>query len=357
MLRKHAILLVAGSLLATAILPGVKPAKAEVGIQHYLYACPGYAHDPGTGRYSVPSDCRANPYEAPGTHTWLTRQVPVVLSGDGHGKQVAQLGGIVRGGYGRGSKTRLQALTDGVIVADTRLSGCTAYGRSIGWPIGDHMTNPYRHFGVWSYYQQPRAGWQGYGYVSSQGRRSGQCAKAPRVRTKSAFAANEFFNRAVRSWKQSRSGDAMYNLGIALHMMQDAAVPSHAHPEVNVGTLRIRNPRGEIVDGQDVFPAWSNVHKDEHAITSNGRYQLPATINGVSLSRTASGFVYAMAATAHPYFPYNEQTSATAPSTYRCDVTNFPEDCATESAYLLREAQRNSAGVVNLFFERIGYKQ
>ncbi|HEY8109007.1 MAG TPA: hypothetical protein VIF43_03290 [Patescibacteria group bacterium] len=215
------------------------------------------------------------------------------------------------------------------------------------------MSNPYRHFGVWSYYQQPRTGWQGYGHAASRGRTTGSCARAPRIRTKSAFMAQEFFNRAIRSWKQQRSGDAMYNLGISLHAMQDAAVPSHAHPELKISSIQVRNPRGTVVQGQDVFPAWSNAHKDEHRVTSDGLYQLPASINGVRLAQDAHGFTYGMAATAYPYTTYHQPTSAIPQSAYRCDVTNFPEDCREESAYLLEQVQRYSAGLVNLFFERV----
>ncbi len=333
-------------------VPGLSQATANaapVSGQHYIYTCPGYAYDPISKQYLLPHDCIADPNAQPATHQWLTEQVPTILRGDGRRWQAQFLESTVSTGRFAG-KTHVSVLREGSVAADTQFAGCTQAGRLAGWPIGDHMLNPHRHFGVWSYYNYRAAGWQGYSYAATNGRQSGSCATVPRIRTNSAKMADEFFSRALRSWSQHDSGEAMFNLGVALHMVQDVSVPSHSHPEVRVDSLMAQNPLGTSVRGQDVYPAWANVVKENYRIGSGGRYQLSTNVNGATPYHTAGGFVYAMAATTYPYFPYNSLTSATPASSYRCDVTNFPEDCLSDSVELLKEAQRYSAGLVGFFF-------
>ena len=354
MRKRFIINLTAGAILAAILLPSSRPVQAGPSSQHYIYTCADYSYNDTTGRYTLPGDCKADPYLAPATHTWITQRIPQILAGDHKKARRNYLNHLTMAGRGHGTKTRLENLVAGTIEADTKLHGCTATARAAGWPIGDHLLNPYRHFGIWSYYRHQKPGWQGVRYAASQQRRTGPCASAPRVRTSAASMGTEFYNRAAKHFQAGRDGDAMYNLGIALHTLQDASVPSHAHPEVELATFRLKNFRGHRVRGQDVFPAWANVHKTASAIDSGGRYQLPRTINKVPLNQSAKGYVYAAAATAFPYFPYDPRTAAVARTTYRCDVTNFPRQCPGESVWLLKESQRLSAGLVNLFLSRNG---
>ena len=46
--------------------------------------------------------------------------------------------------------------------------------------------------------------------------------------------AEEFYGRAKSSWMEQRYIDALYNLGIAIHLVQDMTVPTHVHIGENV---------------------------------------------------------------------------------------------------------------------------
>jgi hypothetical protein len=350
------------SLLALFVALAAAMVGPGVGDAHLIYTCPGYAHVgpynyvvPGGGGPGEPPDCHADPFVAPATHQWLARQAAVILQGDGFHRYANLLNSTITVGSDGVGRTHLDLLIEGEIRADTYLNGCTAYGRQNGWPVGDHMLNPYRGFGVWSYAQYESLGWQGFLYAQSQGRHVGACAGTPRVRTNSARMADEFFRRAKNAWRSYQPGRAMFNLGIALHVLQDATVPSHAHPEVNINGRYLNTACCGRVREQDVYPAWANVHKADFALSSGGRYTPPSSWNGVRIGRTPGGWVYWMAAYSYPYFPWNSQWSAIPRSAVRCDVTNDPDGCPNSSPRLLRTAQQVSAGFVRYFFASVNY--
>lgn len=333
--------------VALALLAG-GAAHAPVADAHYIYTCDGFRHDPATRTYVVPGDCEGDPHRSPATHQWITRRAPEILDNDGKTGTAAVLRSQVPGA----GHSHLEEIVAGNITADTGLNGCTEYGRRVGWPLGDHMLNPHRGFGVWSYADRPVLGWQGVAYADTLGRTTA-CADAPRVRTNSASMADEFFGRAAGAWRSGRRRDAMHNLGIAVHVLQDATVPSHAHPEVLNERLRVRVPGGGTRQGLDAYPAWANVHKDEHRATSRGLYVLPSDHNGVQLARSPGGWVYWMAADAYPYFPWSGRWSAIPRSEVRCDVADFPQECANASSRLLRQSQRVTAGFIEYFFRTV----
>lgn len=336
---------VAGLCLIAAVTLGAEGATAESpGGQHYIYECPGYSYDSNSHVYTVPNDCHADPDTTPATHTWLTDRIPIILQGDGRSHQADLLNSTITiGSRGRG-QTHLKSLRDGVIAADYHFQGCNAIGRTAGWAVGDHMLNPYRNFGYWSYWERDQQwGWRGVGFLTFVPRRTGACGIHPSVRTNAARMADEFWARAERAWRSHQPGEAMFNFGIALHLVEDVSVPSHAHPEFNVAWL----------GKQDVFPAWATVHKDSHAVSSGGRYSVTGWVNGVPVGDSPGGFPYAMAAESFPYFPYEPASAARIPG--GCDVTTDPEGCLAESAELLRKAQRYSAGYVGYFLDRMGY--
>lgn len=332
-------------LIALAFLIG-PPTGAKA---HFIYTCAGYSYNSSTGAHKLPSSygCNTNPYTNPGVHQWAAEQAKVILFYDGYVRHAALLQSPIKiGGTGVGRR-HVDLLVDGVIAADTLLQGCTAYGASIGWPIGDHMLNPFRHFGLRSYYLYPTAdGWHGWGYP-----REGECASAPLVRSNSARMADEFFARAQREWRAYHPGDAMFNLGIALHMVQDATVPSHVHPELQT---RDHFP---AVSGirLDSYPAWANANRAANGVQSGGLYQLPASNNGVLIARSAGGWVYWMASIAHPYFYWHEKTSAVPRYRLKCNVTLSPEGCLADARSLLRITQRAGAGFLRFFFASVGY--
>lgn len=316
---------------------------------HFIYFCPGYSYNAKTKVHTLPSSqgCNTNPHTNPGVHQWATQQAKLILFYDGYIRYSTLLQSPIKiGGTGVGRR-HVDLLVDGVIAADTLLNGCTSYGAKVRWPIGDHMLNPFRHFGLRSYYLYPNAaGWRGWGYP-----RSGACAGAPRVRSNSARMADEFFARAQREWRLYHPGDAMFNLGVALHMVQDATVPSHVHPELRTTDHFPRAPGVRL----DSYPAWANVNKARNGVHSGGIYSIPSSNNGVKIARSAGGWVYWMASIAHPHFYWDSATSAVSRARLGCNVTNSPEACLSKAQSLLRVTQRGSAGFIRFFFGSVGY--
>jgi hypothetical protein len=343
MIRRSALLF---GLLCTALALGfTAPARA-----HFIYLCPDYRYEASTGEHRLPDGrhCNTNPYTNPGVHQWAVEQAKLILFYDGFIRYATLLQSPIRiGGTGEGRR-HVDLLKDGVIAADTLLNGCKPYGASVGWPIGDHMLNPYRHFGVLSYYLYPdQRGWYGWAYP----RRARQCPGTPAVRTNSARMADEFFARAQREWRAFRPGDAMYNLGIALHMVQDATVPSHVHPESRTKDYFPAEPGVPI----DSYPAWANANRARHAVSSGGLYSLPGSNNGVSIAPTAGGWVYWMASIAYPFSYWESGVSAVPSSSMRCNVSRSPEACAGDARALLHLTQRAGAGFIRFFFSSVGY--
>lgn len=330
-------------LASVGLAVGQSPERAQA---YYLYYCPGYVAN------NEPPNCNANPYASPGMHSWLVRQAPKILEGDGYQKASNLLRAPLDG------STYVEWINAGTIAADTGLNGCTDYGRSAGWELGDHMLNPYRDFGVWSYSGAPLLGYVGYGYVRDQARRVGPCAGSPRVRSNAARMADEFFARATKAWGEGRRKDAMFNLGISLHVIMDAAVPSHAHPEVNVGWLQVTNPSGGRERGRDAFPAWANEMMKSNpgaiAVSSGGLYEPPASSRGVQIARTPGGWAYWMASESYPYFPWSGSWSAIGRDAVRCDVTNFPEVCPNAATAIVQRSERASAGFIRFFLAKVG---
>src|SRR5215204_4971036 len=322
---------------------GIALTPTNAAQAHFIYTCPGYSYNSKTGAHTLPSaqGCNTNPYTNPAVHQWAVEQAKLILFYDGYVRYATLLQSPIRiGGTGEGRR-HVDLLTDGMIAADTLLNGCTSYGASVGWPIGDHMLNPYRHFGVFSYYLSPSLpGWHGWAYP-----RTGSCANAPRVRTNSARLSDEFFARAQNEWRAFRPGNAMYNLGIALHAVQDATVPSHVHPEYK--TKDHFPPLAGVP--LDSYPAWANENRIWNGVSSGGLYNLPTSSNGVMIARSAGGWVYWMASIAYQYSYWDPATSALPRSRMKCNVTRSPEGCPAEAAGLLRLTQRASAGFIRFF--------
>jgi hypothetical protein len=335
--------------LVLLVLSALAFSHADRATAHFIYTCTGYRYEARTGVHNLPGSepCDRNPYTEPGVHQWATEQARLILLNDGYRRYANLLQAPIRIGHTGINRRHIDLLRDGVIAADTLLNGCTLYGRRVGWPLGDHMLNPYRHFGLRSYYLYPQLpGWHGWRYP-----RTDECARSPLVRSNSARMADEFFFRAQREWRAFQPGDAMFNLGIALHMVQDATVPSHVHPEM--ATRDYFPPASFFL--LDAYPAWANAMRAQYPVNSGGTYGLPGSQNGVSIQNSAGGWVYWMATLAFPYTYYDIITSPVALSAMKCNVTASPEACIDDAIWLLRLTQRASAGFVRYFFGSVGY--
>ena len=329
--RVRPALVAAVAILST--LSGWPVASADA---HYIFTCPGYQYL-GGGRYQVPEDCSGGDpgfaFRSPGTHQWLTHQAARILRQDGHTRFANLLRSRIRTGANGAGQRHMDLLIEGMVRADTGLNGCTDYGQEVGWPIGDHGLNPYRSFGFFSYNRsQDREGWHGHLYP-----RSGPCASAPDARSTAARMADEFFRRAQESFRAGQPGNAMFNLGIALHTVQDAAVPEHSHPE-----------RPHFY-----FEAWANANKERFAVGEGGSYLPPRSLRGVRINNTPGGWAYWMAAESYPYYRFDSATSARPRRTYRCPVAQDPERCRASAGRLLKVTQRASAGFLRYFFRSV----
>lgn len=326
---------IAGCLIALVVVlfAGASPARG-----YYIYHCPGYQYD------NTPPPCTPDPYNRPATHEWLAEQAKLILFYDRYTKYASLLQSPIHVGNSGLGQRHIDLVIQGLIQADVGLNGCTRYGRQVGWPVGDHMLNPYRTFGYYSYYRYPdRTGWVGIGYLDSNGRTTGDCAGTPRVKTNSAAMADKFFARAQNAWRAYQPGDAMFNLGVALHVLQDATEPRHVHPEYRLDFTR------------DTFPAWAAEKEQSFGVTNGGLYSPPSSANGVAINNSPGGWVYWMAALAYPYFRWDAATSAIPSSQARCDVAEYPEECRTDAIRQLQTAQRVSAGFLRYFFGSVGY--
>jgi hypothetical protein len=337
------------ALVALAALLPLASAGVRTAEAHYIYTCPNYRFDPVTGSHTLPSvaGCDTDPHRNHGVHQWAAERARLILFYDGYLRYSTLLQSPIRIGSAGLGRRHVDLLIDGIIAADTQLNGCTNYGASVGWPIGDHMLNPHRHFGLRSYYLYPsRSGWHGWDYPRTE-----SCASAPQVRSNSARMADEFFSRAQREWRAFQPGNAMYNLGVALHMVQDATVPSHVHPEE-----RTRDHFPPLANVPlDSYPAWAAANRTRHAVSFGGWYFMPPSRRGVTIAPTAGGWVYWMAAESYPYSYWKAGISAVSQSAMGCNVSRSPEACPAEAQMLLRMTQRASAGFIRFFFQSVGY--
>lgn len=74
-----------------------------------------------------------------------------------------------------------------------------------------------------------------------------------------AWACSRFFNRALESWRWGKRWRAMFFLGAASHLVQDASEPHHA--------------RCRARDGHSEYEKWVQAHKEEFVVTKGGLYR------------------------------------------------------------------------------------
>jgi len=198
------------------------------------------------------------------THEYLIDPLAInALTRDGKTKYVELLKTkvIVRGK----EKTYLDLIIQGVRDADLRLNGIYAvdghckdpakgpkcpeeekvYNDIQEWIIGDHGYNPENNKG---FYSNPEDNFLDermnellknfYDPKTERLKQALGCGKEDRVcfinklqkiaqESNATIMAKFFWERALDEWKKCHPGDAMYNLGIAIHLVQDATVPHH----------------------------------------------------------------------------------------------------------------------------------
>lgn len=193
------------------------------------------------------------------THRYLVDRALVSYANEGRGDLVAFLERTA------GGKRYLDHLKDGILAADLRVAGIYAVDKHCPDPERGYDDCPVPLvfndipeivFGGHKYFPgQPDNGyvpqehidrverdWRGW-HTSRQGKKllavlrgaDDDAKKAyllRKMRTSNADdVAKFFYNRALGAWNGGRSVDAFYNLGIALHLVQDVTTPEHSQVE------------------------------------------------------------------------------------------------------------------------------
>lgn len=151
-----------------------------------------------------------------------------------------------------------------------------------------------------------------------------------------AANAEDAFAKAVRAWNGGDRSSAMYWLGAALHLVQDACVPQH-------------NFFGIGVFHSD-YEHWAREHQDQLAIASGGIYR--------GDFRATRGHGGASWSSRHPRGWVDEcaQRSAAelAGATHPNPSASSSADPQWVTAPLIEDVQRISAGFITFFFEEVG---
>ncbi|MBV9831821.1 MAG: hypothetical protein JOZ82_09510 [Marmoricola sp.] len=153
--------------------------------------------------------------------------------------------------------------------------------------------------------------------------------------TSAATWAEQQFAQAVTAWQAGDRSGAMYHLGAAAHLVDDACAPPHASP---------------FVPNHRAFENWVVVHQQswavDHAGIYRGDFRVQRGHGGASWSSGHTrGWVDECAHRAVEYIP----NAAQAP----------PDDPASTGSYvgvrhLFEDAQRLTAGYLDFFFTTVG---
>lgn len=94
--------------------------------------------------------------------------------------------------------------------------------------------------------------------------------------------ALEYYDLALKNWREARYEDSIYNLGRAMHMTQDVTLPHHTY----IGAEALLNQIG--------YSNWADQHLNEYKVESGGIYNF-ANIGAL---------VHNNASVAHPLLKY-----------------------------------------------------
>ncbi|MHB9094541.1 MAG: zinc dependent phospholipase C family protein [Eubacteriales bacterium] len=78
--------------------------------------------------------------------------------------------------------------------------------------------------------------------------------------TDAARECGVYWNKAVKDWRRQNFEKAFFNIGAAIHLVQDLCVPHHA--------------MGILFDGHQEYEDWAEANRDEYKVEENGIYEL-----------------------------------------------------------------------------------
>ncbi|RLB69825.1 MAG: hypothetical protein DRH07_09880, partial [Deltaproteobacteria bacterium] len=204
------------------------------------------------------------------THLFMTECARKTMVSDGHGAYV----GFLDGKQPSSKTTFMETLLAGARDADLRANGlyamdlhCSDYTKWLAecpadkiiannvadWPVGDHGYNPVNGKGffpqkmadgtsitgsdtwngldVEAHSATPRQSLVDLLNILGVGTIDEQLAMLHGILliSNAKSMAVEFYGRALNEWQLGNYNDAIYNLGIVLHLVQDMTVPTHVH--------------------------------------------------------------------------------------------------------------------------------
>lgn len=197
------------------------------------------------------------------THAFINRQARLILAADGHGRAA------------------------GFMAAWAPLIDRGSDWADGGWRNVTHMYDPRRERGLWEW-------------------------------SAATVVCEQYFDRAVRAWRQGAARRTAFLLGAAAHIVQDLCVPHHA--------------AARLLDGHTVFEDLGARLCQAFPVYHGGDY---------GIARTPAGWVRANACTALEYLPLATGGAG-------------PEQMAEAIGDLLPLAQRTTAGFIAHFFDSVG---
>lgn len=259
---------------------------------------------------TTPTDAMARSNDvdlAVDTHQWLGQQAMTILANDGRTSIAAFLAAPdptappandpITGAPTGTTETYGWRLLQGARDADGVLHG----------QLPDHFHNWWTHQGRW---------WI--------------------VGGSAADGAELAFTHATDAWSAGDRADAVYWLGAALHLVDDACVPQHEFYGLNVYHHQ--------------YERWVQIHQDDLAVTSGGIY--------ADQFRVGGGHGGPAWSSAHPRGWVDECAHRAADNLLAATHPNPPQPSTSgsqwRSAPHVADTQRLSAGFVAFFFDQVG---
>lgn len=167
-------------------------------------------------------------------------------------------------------------------------------------------------------------------------------------RPSSAEVAAFEFSRGLRYWRRGKKEAALYRLGLALHLLQDACVPQHA------GLMGTFMPLGYDPYGHAAYETWLREQERwrEFSVASGGEYTWqsshahPKYGTHFTTSARVYDWIDDAAATSYRFLPRIDKSVN----------PNFQEKWPEVAASLIPYTLRRTAGLIHHFFDVVGEK-
>ena len=241
------------------------------------------------------------------THQWLAQQAMTILASDGRNDITAFLATPDPTAPGANDPTTGAPTGTTETYGWRLLQGARDADGVLHAQLPDHFHNWWTHQGKW---------WI--------------------VGGSAAYGAELAFTHATDAWAAGDRANAVYWLGAALHLVDDACVPQHEFYGLNVYHHQ--------------YERWVQIHQDTLAVTSGGIY--------ADQFRVGGGHGGPAWSSAHPRGWVDECAHRAADNLLAATHPNPPEPSSSGSQWRtaphIADTQRLSAGFIAFFFDQVG---